>query len=193
MGKKLGAEPRPHIFTAGDYTKKKYHAEETEINEAPRKRDPAGSSSDSISTLRYKASHTSSGAIDPGAHKLVQRDRHKESARFKRQHPEVNWEEYDMNEDEEYMEPQVSELVSHSIDQRPLDFQQSFADLMQQRIEDAVHEKKLEIAAGFVTGANTDPSDDDYGDFENDDSDVDDDSDYSDESDVESEEEDENA
>jgi hypothetical protein len=91
------------------------------------------------------------------------------------------------------MEPQVSELVSHSIDQRPLDFQQSFADLMQQRIEDAVHEKKLEIAAGFVTGANTDPSDDDYGDFEDDDSDVDDDSDYSDESDVESEEEDENA
>ena len=181
--------------SSSNFKSKKYHAEEydmneDEINEAPRKRDPAGSSSDSISTLRYKASHTSSGAIDPGAHKLVQRERHKESARFKRQHPEVNWEEYDMNEDEEYMEPQVSELVSHSIDQRPLDFQQSFADLMQQRIEDAVHEKKLEIAAGFVTGANTDPSDDDYGDFEDDDSDVDDDSD---ESDVESEEEDENA
>ena len=147
----------------------------------------------------YNARYKPQGKVDPIAHKLNRDETHKYSAKFKRNHPEVQWkskvreEEYDMNEDEEYMEPQVSELVSHSIDQRPLDFQQSFADLMQQRIEDAVHEKKLEIAAGFVTGANTDPSDDDYGDFEDDDSNVDDDSDYSDESDVESEEEDENA
>jgi hypothetical protein len=68
-------------------------------------------------------------------------------------------EENEMYEDE--MEPSVSDLVVHSIDQRPLDFQQSFADLMQARISDAVYEKKLDIAAGF-TGANTDPSDDDY-------------------------------
>jgi hypothetical protein len=32
---------------------------------------------------------------------------------------------------------------------------------MQARISDAVYEKKLDIAAGF-TGANTNPSDDDY-------------------------------
>lgn len=64
-------------------------------------------------------------------------------------------EEYEMYEDEdendiEYIDPDVSELVMNTIEQRPLEFQQTFADLMQQRIEDAVAEKKLEVASIFT-------------------------------------------
>jgi hypothetical protein len=47
-------------------------------------------------------------------------------------------------------EVQVSDLVVHALDQKPSEFNQSFAQLMQQRIEDAVHEKKLEIASVFA-------------------------------------------
>ncbi len=83
-------------------------------------------------------------------------------------------EETEMNEDDiEVQEPNISDLVVHAIDQKPLDFQQSFADLMRQRIEDSVHEKKLEIAAGFA-GANTEsPEEDDYIDEPKDDEDKD--------------------
>jgi hypothetical protein len=60
------------------------------------------------------------------------------------------------NDEQEVQEPNVSDLVLNAIEQKPLDFQQSFADLMQQRIEDAVAEKKLEIASVF-----TNPNDQD--------------------------------
>jgi hypothetical protein len=81
-------------------------------------------------------------------------------------------EEYDMDEDEVPV-TEVSDLVVHAIDQRPLEFQQSFSDLMQQRIEDAVHNAKLGIAAGFV--ANTEPIDVE---FEDEDEETDDDEDW---------------
>ena len=57
-----------------------------------------------------------------------------------------------MNEDEQEPEISVSDLVLHSIDQKPIDFQKTFDDLMNQRISDNVYEKKLEIASGYVTG-----------------------------------------
>jgi hypothetical protein len=73
----------------------------------------------------------------------------------------------------EVQEPvtEISDLIVHSIDQKPLDFQQTFADLMQQHIEDAVHDRKLEIASGFV--ANTEPVDVDFEDADPGDNDSD--------------------
>jgi hypothetical protein len=55
----------------------------------------------------------------------------------------------------EIQEPSVSDLVVNAIDQKPLDFQQSFADLMQQNIANAIYDAKLEIAAGYM--GNTEP------------------------------------
>ena len=53
-------------------------------------------------------------------------------------------------DDTEMYGPGVADLVSHSLDQKPLEFQQTFNDLLQQRIGDAVEVRKVELAAGLV-------------------------------------------
>lgn len=45
--------------------------------------------------------------------------------------------------------PTISDLVIHAIDQKPLEFQKTFYDLLQDRIEDSIYNRKLEIASVF--------------------------------------------
>jgi hypothetical protein len=40
----------------------------------------------------------------------------------------------------------ISDLVVSAIEQKPLDFEQAFDDLIIGRIQDAIHDKKVQIA-----------------------------------------------
>ena len=53
--------------------------------------------------------------------------------------------------DNEMMGPGVSDLVASAIDQKPLEFQQTFNDLLRNRISDAVQARKFELASGLAS------------------------------------------
>ena len=53
-------------------------------------------------------------------------------------------------EDEAMYGPGVADLVGNALEQKPLEFQQTFNDLLQQRIADAVETRKVELAAGLA-------------------------------------------
>jgi hypothetical protein len=57
-------------------------------------------------------------------------------------------------EDEEEVEtgPQVVDLVSHAVSQDALDFQKTFDEIMSQKLEDAIAEKKLDVAQTLFSG-----------------------------------------
>jgi hypothetical protein len=60
--------------------------------------------------------------------------------------------------EEEYT---VSDLVSLSYDQKPIEFQQAFDHLIKDRLVDAIADKKMEVARTMFSGPD-DTNDDDY-------------------------------
>lgn len=71
--------------------------------------------------------------------------------------------------DDEYA---VSDLVSLSYDQKPIEFQQAFDSLVKDRLADAIADKKLEIAKTVFSGP------DDYLDDDDDNAEVEDEFDF---------------
>ena len=55
----------------------------------------------------------------------------------------------------------VSDLVSLSYEQKPIEFQNSFDSLIKDRIADAIDDKKLEIAQTVFSGPDAAEDDDD--------------------------------
>ena len=40
----------------------------------------------------------------------------------------------------------IEDLISHSVEQRPIDFEQAFDNLIVNRLQDAINDKKIAIA-----------------------------------------------
>lgn len=59
----------------------------------------------------------------------------------------------------------IADLLIHTLDQKPVDFQHTFDSLIQDRLHDAVQDKKIEIAKNLF---NTPIQDDDQEDLDND-------------------------
>lgn len=56
----------------------------------------------------------------------------------------------------------TTDLIVHTLQQKPIDFQQTFDDLLRDRLQDAVQAKKMEIAKNiFNTSSNSEEELDD--------------------------------